>query len=217
MPVANNMLYLSQPPPFLLIAAYIIWSLHIPSRRFISPSNYLSYLSVLSKVFSTISIDSRHFASPLNRLSNLLSTLSTPERFELFAVLISFDPIAKTNISFCLFNIWWLPCIWWNMWIFSDCSRPKCCKCNSSQLCRLKRGRQLGWWRKTDAHHGNGVEESFYSNDRIMSASFHNFRDYFPDIGDVSKVGCRKVSSMLLATAMFLKMDADVHLLLQFM
>ena len=39
-----------------------------------------------------------------------------------------------------------------------------------------------------DIHHGDGVEEAFYSTDRVMTASFHKFGDYFPGTGDV-KVG----------------------------
>jgi histone deacetylase 1/2 len=29
-----------------------------------------------------------------------------------------------------------------------------------------------------DIHHGDGVEEAFYSTDRVMTASFHKFGDY---------------------------------------
>jgi histone deacetylase 1/2 len=36
-----------------------------------------------------------------------------------------------------------------------------------------------------DIHHGDGVEEAFYSTDRVMTASFHKFGDYFPGTGDV--------------------------------
>ncbi|KAF6141104.1 hypothetical protein GIB67_006549 [Kingdonia uniflora] len=34
-----------------------------------------------------------------------------------------------------------------------------------------------------DIHHGDGVEEAFYTTDRVMTVSFHKFGDYFPDIG----------------------------------
>lgn len=36
-----------------------------------------------------------------------------------------------------------------------------------------------------DIHHGDGVEEAFYSTDRVMTCSFHKFGDYFPGTGDV--------------------------------
>lgn len=29
-----------------------------------------------------------------------------------------------------------------------------------------------------DIHHGDGVEEAFYSTDRVMTCSFHKFGDY---------------------------------------
>ena len=40
-----------------------------------------------------------------------------------------------------------------------------------------------------DIHHGDGVEEAFYTTDRVMTASFHKYGDYFPGTGDVSDVG----------------------------
>ena len=36
-----------------------------------------------------------------------------------------------------------------------------------------------------DVHHGDGVEEAFYTTDRVMTASFHRFGDFFPGTGDV--------------------------------
>ena len=35
-----------------------------------------------------------------------------------------------------------------------------------------------------DIHHGDGVEEAFYSTNRVMTASFHKFGEYFPGTGD---------------------------------
>lgn len=43
-----------------------------------------------------------------------------------------------------------------------------------------------------DIHHGDGVEEAFYTTDRVMTASFHKFGDYFPGTGDVVDVGIGK-------------------------
>lgn len=40
-----------------------------------------------------------------------------------------------------------------------------------------------------DIHHGDGVEEAFYTTDRVMTASFHKYGDYFPGTGDVTDVG----------------------------
>eukprot|EP00178_Gracilaria_changii_P003211 TRINITY_DN146_c0_g3_i1.p1 TRINITY_DN146_c0_g3~~TRINITY_DN146_c0_g3_i1.p1 ORF type:complete len:824 (-),score=121.16 TRINITY_DN146_c0_g3_i1:4651-7029(-) len=43
-----------------------------------------------------------------------------------------------------------------------------------------------------DIHHGDGVEEAFYTTDRVMTASFHKFGDYFPGTGDVIDIGIGK-------------------------
>merc|ERR1712087_308550 len=40
-----------------------------------------------------------------------------------------------------------------------------------------------------DVHHGDGVEEAFYTTDRVMTVSFHKFGEYFPGTGDVKDVG----------------------------
>nr|CAB3470734.1 unnamed protein product [Digitaria exilis] len=43
-----------------------------------------------------------------------------------------------------------------------------------------------------DIHHGDGVEEAFYTTDRVMTVSFHKFGDYFPGTGDIRDVGHSK-------------------------
>lgn len=40
-----------------------------------------------------------------------------------------------------------------------------------------------------DIHHGDGVEEAFYLTDRVMTCSFHKFKDYFPGTGHIEDVG----------------------------
>lgn len=40
-----------------------------------------------------------------------------------------------------------------------------------------------------DIHHGDGVEEAFYTTDRVMTVSFHKYGDYFPGTGDIRDVG----------------------------
>ena len=40
-----------------------------------------------------------------------------------------------------------------------------------------------------DVHHGDGVEEAFYTTDRVMTASFHKFGDFFPGTGALGDVG----------------------------
>lgn len=34
-----------------------------------------------------------------------------------------------------------------------------------------------------DIHHGDGVEEAFYTTDRVMTVSFHKYGDFFPGTG----------------------------------
>lgn len=39
-----------------------------------------------------------------------------------------------------------------------------------------------------DIHHGDGVEEAFYTTDRVLTCSFHKFGEYFPGTGDVKVI-----------------------------
>ncbi|BAT76047.1 Histone deacetylase [Vigna angularis] len=40
-----------------------------------------------------------------------------------------------------------------------------------------------------DVHHGDGVEEAFYTTDRVMTVSFHKFGDFFPGTGHIKDIG----------------------------
>ncbi|TPX42106.1 hypothetical protein SeMB42_g01200 [Synchytrium endobioticum] len=40
-----------------------------------------------------------------------------------------------------------------------------------------------------DIHHGDGVEEAFYTTDRVMTVSFHKYGEYFPGTGDIQDIG----------------------------
>ena len=40
-----------------------------------------------------------------------------------------------------------------------------------------------------DIHHGDGVEEAFYTTDRVMTVSFHKFGEYFPGTGHLQVRG----------------------------
>ncbi|KAG8890479.1 hypothetical protein FRB98_007826 [Tulasnella sp. 332] len=40
-----------------------------------------------------------------------------------------------------------------------------------------------------DCHHGDGVEEAFYSTDRVLTCSFHKQKDYFPGTGRMEDIG----------------------------
>ena len=43
-----------------------------------------------------------------------------------------------------------------------------------------------------DIHHGDGVEEAFYTTDRVMTVSFHKFGDFFPGTGDFKDEGAER-------------------------
>ncbi|EJW04077.1 hypothetical protein EDEG_01653 [Edhazardia aedis USNM 41457] len=40
-----------------------------------------------------------------------------------------------------------------------------------------------------DVHHGDGVEEAFYTTDRVFTVSFHKYGDYFPGTGSINDIG----------------------------
>ncbi|KAG7086764.1 hypothetical protein E1B28_002696 [Marasmius oreades] len=40
-----------------------------------------------------------------------------------------------------------------------------------------------------DCHHGDGVEEAFYTTDRVMTCSLHRFGDFFPGSGSLDDKG----------------------------
>lgn len=44
-----------------------------------------------------------------------------------------------------------------------------------------------------DVHHGDGVEEAFYTTDRVMTVSFHKFgKNFFPETGDLKDIGAER-------------------------
>lgn len=60
-----------------------------------------------------------------------------------------------------------------------------------------------------DVHHGDGVEEAFYTTDRVMTCSFHKFGDFFPGTGDVRDVGMKKGKSYAVNVPLRDGIDAD--------
>jgi histone deacetylase 1/2 len=42
-----------------------------------------------------------------------------------------------------------------------------------------------------DIHHGDGVEEAFYTTDRVMTFSLHKYGDFFPGTGHISDTGAK--------------------------
>ena len=43
-----------------------------------------------------------------------------------------------------------------------------------------------------DIHHGDGVEEAFYTTDRVLTVSFHKYGDFFPGTGHIDDIGVCK-------------------------
>ena len=43
-----------------------------------------------------------------------------------------------------------------------------------------------------DCHHGDGVEEAFYTTNRVMTVSFHRYGDFFPGTGDLKETGANE-------------------------
>jgi histone deacetylase 1/2 len=41
-------------------------------------------------------------------------------------------------------------------------------------------------------HHGDGVEEAFYTTDRVMTFSLHKYGDFFPGTGHSSDIGAKE-------------------------
>uniref|UniRef100_A0AAQ5Y169 Histone deacetylase 2 n=1 Tax=Amphiprion ocellaris TaxID=80972 RepID=A0AAQ5Y169_AMPOC len=70
-----------------------------------------------------------------------------------------------------------------------------------------------------DIHHGDGVEEAFYTTDRVMTVSFHKYGEYFPGTGDLRVMGIgndthyfsvmAKVMEMYQPSAVVLQCGAD--------
>lgn len=42
-----------------------------------------------------------------------------------------------------------------------------------------------------DVHHGDGVEEAFYTSNRVMCVSFHKYGDFFPGTGALEDLGAQ--------------------------
>ena len=63
-----------------------------------------------------------------------------------------------------------------------------------------------------DIHHGDGVEEAFYTTDRVMTVSFHKYGEYFPGTGDI-KVHASHCSLQLVVS----KCECLLSVLFQYM
>ncbi|KAL9577398.1 MAG: hypothetical protein Q9203_007480, partial [Teloschistes exilis] len=56
-------------------------------------------------------------------------------------------------------------------------------------ILELLRFKQRVLYIDIDVHHGDGVEEAFYTSDRVMTVSFHKYGEYFPGTGELRDVG----------------------------
>lgn len=56
---------------------------------------------------------------------------------------------------------------------------------NFHELQELLKYHQRVLYIDIDIHHGDGVEEAFYTTDRVMTVSFHKYGEYFPGTGDL--------------------------------
>lgn len=59
-----------------------------------------------------------------------------------------------------------------------------------------------------DVHHGDGVEEAFYTTDRVMTVSFHKYGEYFPGTGDLRDIGAGKVKDYLAVEEQFCDLNS---------
>ena len=62
-----------------------------------------------------------------------------------------------------------------------------------------------------DIHHGDGVEEAFYTTDRVMTCSFHKFGEYFPGTGDVKDKGVGRGENYAINVPLHDGMDDDSY------
>src|ERR1700749_1944113 len=56
-------------------------------------------------------------------------------------------------------------------------------------IIELLRFKQRVLYIDIDVHHGDGVEEAFYTTDRVMTVSFHKYGEYFPGTGQLRDIG----------------------------
>ncbi|KAJ5201016.1 hypothetical protein N7449_005819 [Penicillium cf. viridicatum] len=56
-------------------------------------------------------------------------------------------------------------------------------------IIELLRYKQRVLYVDIDVHHGDGVEEAFYTTDRVMTISFHKYGEYFPGTGELRDIG----------------------------
>jgi histone deacetylase 1/2 len=65
-----------------------------------------------------------------------------------------------------------------------------------------------------DIHHGDRVEEAFYTTDRVLTISFHKCGEYFPSTGYLNDIGIGRGKNysvnILLKTGMKGESDENI-------
>jgi len=74
--------------------------------------------------------------------------------------------------------------------LFETISNLNCSNLVTHECCALFRYHQRVLYIDIDIHHGDGVEEAFYTTDRVMTVSFHKYGEYFPGTGDLMVSEC---------------------------
>lgn len=62
-----------------------------------------------------------------------------------------------------------------------------------------------------DIHHGDGVEEAFYTTDRVMTVSFHKYGDFFPGTGTENDTGYKNGTNYAVNVPLQDGMDDDSY------
>lgn len=64
-----------------------------------------------------------------------------------------------------------------------------------------------------DLHHGDGVQEAFYTTDRVYTISFHKYNgEFFPGTGDLDETGCAKGKHFALNVPLDDGIDDDSYI-----
>lgn len=64
-----------------------------------------------------------------------------------------------------------------------------------------------------DLHHGDGVQEAFYTTDRVFTVSFHKYNgEFFPGTGDFDEIGCSRGKHFALNVPLDDGIDDDSYI-----
>ena len=62
-----------------------------------------------------------------------------------------------------------------------------------------------------DVHHGDGVEEAFYTTDRVMTFSLHKYGDFFPGTGHIEDTGAKEGTGFSVNAPLQAGIDDDAY------